>query len=175
MRPRRRCARRTQLIKARVPKLEIDGEMMADTAWDEELRHRIFPNTTLKGRANLYVMPNLDAANITYNMVRVMTDGVAIGPILMGLDQPAHILTPASTAAPRGQHDRDRRGRCADPQGPARERPGDGSGDAGRVRESRCVALRRSGLQPRAFLTTASHSRSGHARRVDGRDLHRSS
>jgi malate dehydrogenase (oxaloacetate-decarboxylating)(NADP+) len=86
-----------ELIKARVPKLEVDGEMMADTAWDDELRHRIFPNTTLNGRANLYVMPNLDAANITYNIVRVMTDGVAIGPILMGLDQPAHILTPAST------------------------------------------------------------------------------
>ena len=84
------------LLKARVPKLEVDGEMMADTAWDEELRTRIFPNTTLKGRANLFVMPNLDAANITYNMVRVMTDGVAIGPILMGIDQPAHILTPAT-------------------------------------------------------------------------------
>jgi len=86
-----------QIIRERVPKLEVDGEMMADTAWDEELRHRIFPNTTLKGRANLFVMPNLDAANITYNMVRVMTDGVAVGPILMGLDKPAHILTPAST------------------------------------------------------------------------------
>ena len=87
-----------QIIRARVPKLEVDGEMMADTAWDDELRHRIFPNTTLKGRPNLFVMPNLDAANITYNMTRVMTDGVAIGPILMGLDKPAHILTPASTA-----------------------------------------------------------------------------
>src|SRR5207342_3615239 len=87
-----------EILKARVPKLEVDGEMMADTAWDEDLRTRIFPNTTLKGRANLYVMPNLDAANITYNMVRMMTDGVAIGPILMGIDQPAHILTPASTA-----------------------------------------------------------------------------
>lgn len=86
-----------QLIKQRMPKLEMDGEMQADTAWDEELRHRIFPNTLLKGRANLFVMPNLDAANITYNMVRVMTEGVAIGPILMGLDKPAHILTPAST------------------------------------------------------------------------------
>lgn len=86
-----------QLVKQRLPKLEIDGEMQADTAWDEELRHRIFPNTLLKGRANLFVMPNLDAANITYNMVRVMTEGVAIGPILMGLDKPAHILTPAST------------------------------------------------------------------------------
>lgn len=86
-----------QIIKQRMPKLEMDGEMQADTAWDEELRHRIFPNTTLKGRPNLFVMPNLDAANITYNMIRVMTDGVAIGPILMGLDKPAHILTPAST------------------------------------------------------------------------------
>ncbi len=87
-----------EIVRARVPKLEIDGEMMADTAWDEALRQRIFPNTTLKGRANLLVMPNLDAANIGYNLVRVMTGGVAIGPILMGLDKPAHILTSASTS-----------------------------------------------------------------------------
>jgi malate dehydrogenase (oxaloacetate-decarboxylating)(NADP+) len=87
-----------QILATRMPRLEMDGEMMADTAWDDDLRHRIFPNTTLKGRANLFVLPNLDAANIVYNMVRVMTDGVALGPILMGLDQPAHILTPASTA-----------------------------------------------------------------------------
>ena len=86
-----------EILAHRMPKLEVDGEMMADTAWDDGLRHRIFPNTTLKGRANLFVLPNLDAANITYNMVRVMTDGVAIGPALMGLDKPAHILTPAST------------------------------------------------------------------------------
>ena len=87
-----------QILKARYPKLEVDGEMQADTAWDEALRQRMFPHTTLTGRANLFVMPNLDAANITYNMVRVMTDGVAIGPILMGVDKSAHILTPASTA-----------------------------------------------------------------------------
>ncbi|WP_266180598.1 NADP-dependent malic enzyme [Dyella humicola] len=86
-----------EILMARMPKLNMDGEMQADTAWDEALRHRIFPNTTLKGRANLFVMPNLDAANITYNMVRVMTDGVAIGPILMGINKPAHILTPAAT------------------------------------------------------------------------------
>jgi malate dehydrogenase (oxaloacetate-decarboxylating)(NADP+) len=86
-----------QLIRARAPRLNIDGEMQSDTAWDEGLRRRMFPNTTLSGRPNLFVMPNLDAANIAYNMVRVMTDGVAIGPILMGLDQPAHILTPASS------------------------------------------------------------------------------
>ena len=87
-----------EIIRQRVPKLEVDGEMMADTAWDELLRQRIMPNTTLKGRANLLVMPNLDAANIGYNLIRVATGGVAIGPILMGLDQPAHILTPAATS-----------------------------------------------------------------------------
>jgi len=87
-----------QILKMRAPKLELDGEMQGDSAWDEALRQRMFPNTTLSGRANLFVMPNLDAANITYNMVRVMTDGVAIGPILMGLDKSAHILTPTSSA-----------------------------------------------------------------------------
>ena len=87
-----------EILKSRMPKLEVDGEMQGDTAWDEPLRQRMFPNTTLTGRANLFVLPNLDAANITYNMVRVMTDGVAIGPILMGISRPAHILTPASTA-----------------------------------------------------------------------------
>ncbi|MGY3039806.1 malate dehydrogenase (oxaloacetate-decarboxylating)(NADP+) [Rhodanobacter sp. TND4EL1] len=87
-----------EILRARAPKLNMDGEMQADTAWDETLRQRIFPNTTLEGRANLFVMPNLDAANITYNIIRVMTDGVAIGPILMGVDKPAHILTPASSA-----------------------------------------------------------------------------
>jgi malate dehydrogenase (oxaloacetate-decarboxylating)(NADP+) len=87
-----------KLVRARVPGLSVDGEMMADTAWDEALRKRIFPNTTMEGVANLLVMPNLDAANIGYNLVRVATNGVAIGPILMGLDKPAHILTPASSA-----------------------------------------------------------------------------
>ncbi len=86
-----------ELVRARAPRLEIDGEMMADTAWNPDLRQHMFPNTTLSGRANLFVMPNLDAANIAYNITRVMTDGVALGPILMGLDQPAHILTTAST------------------------------------------------------------------------------
>ncbi|TAL87190.1 MAG: NADP-dependent malic enzyme [Rhodanobacter sp.] len=86
-----------QILKARAPKLEMDGEMQADTAWDEVLRRRMFPHTTLSGRANLFVMPNMDAANIAYNIVRVMTDGVAIGPILMGVDKSAHILTPASS------------------------------------------------------------------------------
>ncbi|MFZ5606245.1 MAG: NADP-dependent malic enzyme [Pseudomonadota bacterium] len=93
-----KMARAYQILRQRAPRLEVDGEMMADTAWDEALRQRMFPNTTLKGRANLLVMPNLDAANIGYNLIRVATGGVAIGPILMGLDQPAHILTPASSS-----------------------------------------------------------------------------
>jgi malate dehydrogenase (oxaloacetate-decarboxylating)(NADP+) len=88
-----------ELLKQRMPKLEMDGEMQGDTAWDEVLRKRMMPNTTLSGRANLFVLPNIDAANITYNMVRVMTDGVAIGPILMGISKPVHILT--SSATPR--------------------------------------------------------------------------
>ncbi|MGY4515022.1 NADP-dependent malic enzyme [Lysobacter sp. HA18] len=92
-----KMAKVREILLERAPKLEIEGEMQADTAWDDELRVRMFPNSRLRGRANLFVMPNLDAANIVYNMVRVMTDGVAIGPILMGLDKPAHILTPAST------------------------------------------------------------------------------
>ena len=86
-----------EILMARAPKLEMDGEMQADTAWDEALRKRMFPATMLSGRANLFVMPNLDAANIVYNIVRVMTDGVAIGPILMGVNRPAHILTTSSS------------------------------------------------------------------------------
>jgi len=87
------------LLRERMPRLEMDGEMQGDTAWDEALRRKMMPNSTLSGRANLFVLPNIDAANITYNMVRVMTDGVAIGPILMGISKPVHILT--SSATPR--------------------------------------------------------------------------
>jgi malate dehydrogenase (oxaloacetate-decarboxylating)(NADP+) len=86
-----------ELVRAQDPGLEIDGEMQADSALNEEIRTRIFPNSLLHGSANVFVFPNLDAANIAYNMVRQLTDGVAIGPILMGASKPAHVLTPAST------------------------------------------------------------------------------
>lgn len=86
-----------ELLLKRKPDLNVDGEMQGDTAWDEVLRNRIMPGSTLTGRANLFVLPNLDAANITYNMVRVVTDGVAIGPILMGISKPVHILTTSAT------------------------------------------------------------------------------
>mgnify|MGYP005752932323 CR=1 FL=1 len=85
------------LIRSRDPNLEVEGEMQADTALSPVIRERMLPGSALKGPANLFVMPNLDAANIAYNMVRAMTDGVALGPILMGVSKPAHVLTPAAT------------------------------------------------------------------------------
>ncbi len=86
-----------ELLRKRAPRLNVDGEMQGDTAWDEVLREKIMPGSTLKGRANLFVLPNLEAANIAYNLVRVFTDGVAIGPILMGISKPVHILTNSAT------------------------------------------------------------------------------
>ena len=88
-----------EILLKRSPHLNVDGEMQGDTAWDEALRERLMPGSTLKGRANLFVLPNLEAANISYNLVRVFTDGVAIGPVMMGLSKPVHILT--SSATPR--------------------------------------------------------------------------
>jgi len=88
---------REALLK-RNPRLNVDGEMQGDTAWDEALRDKLLPNSTLKGRANLFVLPNLEAANIAYNLVRVFTNGVAIGPILMGMTKPVHILTSSASS-----------------------------------------------------------------------------
>jgi malate dehydrogenase (oxaloacetate-decarboxylating)(NADP+) len=64
----------------------------------ETLRNRIYPHSTLKGEANLLVFPNLDAANITLNTVKMMTDSLHVGPILLGTAKPAHILTPSVTS-----------------------------------------------------------------------------
>ena len=93
----RKMAEALQLIHARAPELEAEGEMQADMALAESLRLRLFPNSRLKGAANLLIMPSLDAANIAFNLLKVIIEGVAIGPILLGLNQPAHILTGAST------------------------------------------------------------------------------
>jgi len=89
-----------EIIKKDAPDLEIDGEMHADCALSEEIRKLVMPNSTLTGVANLMVLPNLDSANIAYNMLKVLGDGIAIGPILMGVAKPAHILT--TSATPRG-------------------------------------------------------------------------
>jgi len=85
------------LLHERDPKLEVEGEMHADLALDEELRERVFPDSRLKGRANLLVFANIDAANAAYNLTRAMTDGVGLGPILMGIGKAAHVLTPSAT------------------------------------------------------------------------------
>ena len=87
-----------ELVRAAQPDLEVDGEMQGDVALMEEMRRSILPDSTLNGSANLLVMPNVEAANISYNLLRVSAaDGVTIGPILMGLNKPVHILTPISS------------------------------------------------------------------------------
>jgi malate dehydrogenase (oxaloacetate-decarboxylating)(NADP+) len=85
------------LVRARAPGLEIEGEMHADAAISEEIRAQIFPNSRLTGAANLLIMPTLDAANIAFNMLKVLGDGLAIGPMLLGMRAPAHIVTPSVT------------------------------------------------------------------------------
>ena len=86
------------LLAERAPDLEVEGEMHGDAALSEEIRLRVFPNTRLKGAANLLIMPTLDAANIAFNLLKTTSgDGVTIGPILLGAARPVHILTPSAT------------------------------------------------------------------------------
>ncbi len=82
-------------IRRRDPELEIDGEMQADTALSEIVRKRTMPNSRLSGQANLFIMPNVESANIAFNMVKTFSEGVSIGPMLLGVARPAHILTPS--------------------------------------------------------------------------------
>jgi malate dehydrogenase (oxaloacetate-decarboxylating)(NADP+) len=86
------------LINARAPDLEIEGEMHADAALSEEVRLGAFPGSRLKGEANLLIMPTIDAANISFNLLKVSGGGnVTLGPILLGVAKPVHILTPSAT------------------------------------------------------------------------------
>ncbi|ALS59201.1 NADP-dependent malic enzyme [Pandoraea norimbergensis] len=96
------CARKMRetlaILQERAPELEVDGEMHGDCALDPELRARIMPESTLTGAANLLVMPNIDAANIAYNLLKTAAgNNVAIGPILLGAAKPVHILTESAT------------------------------------------------------------------------------
>ena len=87
-----------KLIQQRVPGLEVDGEMHGDSALDAAARRNVLPRSTLTGEANLLELPNLDAANISYNLLKVGAgNNVAIGPILLGAAKPVHILTPSAT------------------------------------------------------------------------------
>jgi malate dehydrogenase (oxaloacetate-decarboxylating)(NADP+) len=86
------------LIRAENPELEIDGEMHADAALVEQIRAQAIPDSTLSGTANLLIMPNIDAANIAFNLVKASGEGVTVGPILLGLAKPLHIAVPSVTA-----------------------------------------------------------------------------
>ncbi|HEY7902464.1 MAG TPA: NADP-dependent malic enzyme [Casimicrobiaceae bacterium] len=86
------------LISALDPELEIEGEMHGDAALDEEVRLKTFPGSRLKGIANLLIMPTLDAANIAFNLLKTAVgSGVTLGPMLLGVAKPVHILTPSAT------------------------------------------------------------------------------
>jgi malate dehydrogenase (oxaloacetate-decarboxylating)(NADP+) len=87
-----------EMIRSRMPELEIEGEMHGDAALSEEVRQQAFPNSRLKGEANLLVMPTLDAANISFNLLKTVGGyGITVGPILLGAAKPVHILTPTAT------------------------------------------------------------------------------
>jgi malate dehydrogenase (oxaloacetate-decarboxylating)(NADP+) len=80
------------------PQLEVDGEMQGDMALSEEIRSQVFPDSRLKGSANLLMMPNLDAANIAFNLLKTAAgDGITVGPILLGAAKSVHIMTPSAT------------------------------------------------------------------------------
>ncbi len=85
------------LLREQAPWLEVDGEMHGDLALDADERRKLMPRSTLSGEANLLVLPNIDAANIAYNLLKTAGGGIAIGPVLLGAAMPVHILTPSAT------------------------------------------------------------------------------
>ena len=94
----RKMRRALALIRAREPGLEIDGEMHADAALVESIRDQTVPDSTLRGTANLLIMPSLDAANIAFNLLKAAADGLPVGPVLLGMSKPIHVLVPSVTA-----------------------------------------------------------------------------
>ncbi|NKJ49526.1 NADP-dependent malic enzyme [Burkholderia sp. SG-MS1] len=87
-----------EILRKRVPELQVDGEMHGDVALDANLRREVLPDSTLEGDANLLVLPNIDAANISYNLLKTAAgNNIAIGPMLLGAAQPVHVLTPSAT------------------------------------------------------------------------------
>ncbi len=93
----KRAKEALSLVKEIAPELEIEGEMKADTALVPEIRQAIFPNSKMEGAANLLIMPDLDSANISYNIAKSLGNGIAVGPILIGLSKSVHITVPSVT------------------------------------------------------------------------------
>jgi malate dehydrogenase (oxaloacetate-decarboxylating)(NADP+) len=87
-----------EILREQSPELEIEGEMTAEMALNEEYRKQLFPNSRMQGPANLLVAPNLDAAHIAFGLTRAISNAVGVGPILLGAGRPAHVLTPSVTA-----------------------------------------------------------------------------
>ena len=86
------------LIRSLAPDLEIEGEMHGDAALSEDVRKAVFPDSLLRGEANLLIMPTMDAANISFNLLKTAAGGgITIGPILLGSAMPVHIVTPTAT------------------------------------------------------------------------------
>ncbi|MBB5046434.1 malate dehydrogenase (oxaloacetate-decarboxylating)(NADP+) [Rhodopseudomonas rhenobacensis] len=94
----RKMRRATAILAENHPEIEADGEMHGDTALSEAARKFILPHSRLEGQANVLIMPNLDTANVAYQMIKVLADALPVGPILIGPARPAHILTPSVTA-----------------------------------------------------------------------------
>jgi malate dehydrogenase (oxaloacetate-decarboxylating)(NADP+) len=87
-----------QFLLERAPGLEVDGEMQADTALSQIIRDKVLPGSRFDGEANVLIMPNLDAANIAYQLTKALADALPVGPILIGPAKPAHVVTPSVTA-----------------------------------------------------------------------------
>lgn len=94
----RKMAAAVKILHERAPTLEVDGEMHGDAALDVDIRNNVFARSKLKEPANLVICPSLDAANISFNLLKNGADGLHIGPMLLGTDLPAHVLTPSVTA-----------------------------------------------------------------------------
>ena len=94
----RKMRQATALLKEKHPEIEADGEMQGDTALSETARKLVLPHSKLEGEANILIMPNLDTANVAYQMIKALADALPVGPILIGPARPAHILTPSVTA-----------------------------------------------------------------------------
>ena len=93
----RKMKKALEILREKAPDPEIDGEMTADMALNEEYRKQVFPNSRLHGPANLLVVPNLDSAHIAFGLARAVSNSVTVGPILLGAAMPVHVMTPSAS------------------------------------------------------------------------------
>ena len=92
-----KMAAAARILHEKHPHIEVEGEIQADAALLQELRKEMISNSKLEGTANLFVFPNLDAANTSFNLLRILSDGISLGPILLGIEKPVHVLKPLAS------------------------------------------------------------------------------